>query len=257
MGFLVKLEDIKISKAQDIINIFDNHMINSVGVLNEGGYSKLMQTISGLIPSIRTFAVITWENPLSKKVSDEQNKGANKKLKDLLKSGNYSFRHIKGRYKDFENPFFINNISLDYAKRIGFEYGGKYKQDSILFGEKYEKDNKVGMNIKMIYFDSRKPLERNIWEYLDRETDAFYSEYKGRKFQIPFFDGKTKNKKFLNGKMVEDYNIFYAKDFDNKLIVKANREIEKMLDENENMSGKSKWINRGNLFIELKEQKQP
>jgi len=216
--------------------------------INEGGYSRLMRTMSGLVPSIKTFAIITWENPMGIKANDKFNKEANKRLKDTLKRGNYSFRHIKGKYNDFENPFMILNITLKESKQLGFEHK-EYKQDSIIFGKRVKKDgSKVGVNIKMIYSDdNRKPDVRRIWKYLDKDTDNFYSEYKGRKFEIPLFDDEAKHFTFKNGnKEVIEHNVYRKEQFSsNSNIDKLNELRDIILDENR--SGRFLYEHRGIL----------
>lgn len=42
--------------------------------LNEAGYSRLMRVMTGLVPSVRTFVILTWQNPMDKGMSQSFNK---------------------------------------------------------------------------------------------------------------------------------------------------------------------------------------
>ena len=220
--------------------------------LNESGYSRLMRIMSGLVPSVKTFAIITWENPMGKKANSVFNKEANEALKNMLKSGNFSYKQIKGKYGDYENPYVIFNVNLNTAKNIGFEHD-KYKQESIIYGERYNSGRKEGVLFRMIYFDNRPSQERRVWKSLDRDEEDFYSEYKGRKFQIPFFDDNFDSKMFLSGKVVDEFNVYKEEDFDDeKALEKLNEMVDALLDEQK--SGYSLYIHRGELHKKLLEE---
>lgn len=241
-------------------------------ILNEAGYSRLMRVLSGLVPSVKTFAIITWENPMNKPTNRTFNKKANERFKNILKDGHFSYRHIKGKYDNFENPFLILNISLKQAKHLGFEYGD-FKQESIIYGKRFENksNGEVGVIFKMIYSDNRPPQIRRVWKSTD--SDNNYSEYKGRKFQIPFFDDEAKNYTFVDGKkkiieknynselvdsngnvhIMENHKIYYAKYMSPKALQDINRMRDVLLDEYR--SGRSLYENRGLMSLELEKRK--
>ena len=219
-------------------------------IINESGYPRMMQIMAGLVPTVKSFAIVTWENPMGKKADDKFNKEANKRLKDTLKRGNFSYNHIKGRYNDFENPFVVFNVSTEDAKNLGFGYEG-FKQYIIIFGKRYKSNDEVGINIQMLFHDNRKPLARKIWQGLDVDTDDFYSEFKGRKFQIPFFDDKAKGMNFKNGKVkvIENHNVYDRKHFTDASIEKIDGMVDVLLEEDR--SGMFLYTHRGLLQIEL------
>ena len=64
-------------------------------------------------------------------------KEANEKLEDILVSGRYGYRKVKGSYGVLENSYIVNNISLDSAISLG----EKFNQDSIVYGEVVGGDN--------------------------------------------------------------------------------------------------------------------
>lgn len=171
-------------------------------VLLEKGYSRIAQIISGIIPSVKTIGIVTWENPMNTPLSATENNKRNKKLADTLKRGAYSYRHIKGKYGVYENPFMVHNISkLDII-----ELGNLGKQESVIYGH-FESTG--GMTFDLIDCNSGSIIStRKIWKGLDRGEVDYYSEFKGRKFIIPFFDEDSINKHFERGKIVSDYNVY-------------------------------------------------
>lgn len=216
--------------------------------LNEGGYSRMMQVLTGMVPSVKTFAIITWENPMGHTRDINFNKQANEALKQYLKDSYYSYRHIKGVYESIENPYLIMNIKLSQAKRIGFGYE-EYKQESIIFGKRFVEGDKSGVIFKMIYHDNKKPDIRRVWSVPSKDAKAMYSEYKGRKFKIPFFDDEAKNLRFVNGRseIIEDHNIVYDNKVTNRTLKRLNELRDNSL--NEELDG---YIHRGKINLELR-----
>jgi len=155
----------------------------------EAGFARVLNTLRGLVPSIKTITILTGENPNGKMASAEFNKNANEKLIGNLISGNFSYRKIKGKYENVENSFIVNNISKNDAMSIG----KNFNQESIIFGERVEEGNYVGMKFKMIRTSPNGKGqigevmgEKDVFVNLDNPDD-FYTDVKGRKFVIPFY----------------------------------------------------------------------
>ena len=159
--------------------------------MNESKYSSVANTLRGGIrKSIKTISILTGENPYGDKASKQYNKEANEKLEDILVSGRYGYRKVKGSYGSLENSYIVNNISLDSAISLG----KKFNQDSIVYGEVVGGDNdEIYMTFKMVGTDPNKPDEyqneigkTNVFVSRDNAKD-FYSEVGGRKFVLPFY----------------------------------------------------------------------
>lgn len=232
---------------------------NEEQLMLESGFSRILQIMSGLVPSVKTFAIVTWENPQSIKFSDEYNKEQNKKLKGLLEDGSYGYVHIKGRYGSYENPFFIMNITKNAAIELGKMGDAKKSdktkwQESIIFGTVNAPED---ITFELVYMDGRPSLVRHVWKQLDKGTPNYYSEFKGRKFVIPFFDATHGDTEFKKGKIVRkesiEYgnNIFYEKDFDTTTVEKANKDAEFYDIINEDSNGKHLWLGRGHIHATL------
>jgi hypothetical protein len=214
--------------------------------LLESGFARLAQIMSGLVPTVKTFAFVTWENPMKQSLSQKENEDRNNNLKRQLRSGAYGFVQIHGKYDSLENPYVIFNIT----EKDAIELGKLGNQESVIFGEvKAEFD----IVFKLIYCFSNQVHIRKVWR--SSKDDNYYSEYKGRKFQIPFFDDHYKDAKFDRGRIVQDsYNIFYRKDFTDNII----NEVETMVADryDANLVGKHHWLMRGSAFEKLKDHKR-
>lgn len=236
-------------------------------LLTEAGFSKLSQIMAGLVPSVRTFAIITWENPMGNKLPRSENEIKNRKLEEHLRRGVYGFRHIKGKYGNVENPFFIMNIS----RKDAVEIGRQGKQESIVFGNVH---SPYDITFKLIYCFEDKTYERHVWKSLDKDVGDFYSEYKGKKFVIPFFDDAYTSAEYkhtpqgvsatgitkpelekLPPHESYNYNIFYAKDFDDVIVNEINVKVDSDI-LNENLTGKHHWLTRGFTFEKLKSNRR-
>jgi hypothetical protein len=203
--------------------------------LNEDGYSRLMQIMKGLVPSIRTLGIVTWENPNAIEVLAQENNALNERLKKRLKNGHYSYRQIKGKYDSLENPFFINNIS----RREVLDLGREGSQESIIFGS-MEKDNTL---FELVACASGEDIGTcKIWKHIENGQDNYYSEFKGRKFLLPFFDAEN---------VVDENNIFETSEFkDTPKLIQEIR-VDELIDDKR--TGTSKYNKRGYIYKKLRE----
>jgi len=176
------------------------------GIFSQSPYNK-----------VKTFAIISPENPLGWKNSDEEefiekyqeyikakekyNAEALKNLKEKLKynpqkfvdvieeTGNKALRisgltyaKIKGKYGDRENSFIIFNLTLSDAKIIAHDFG----QESFFFGRITESGDKYQIG----YWETSNACKTyNLVEITetisieDKDAEDFFSKY-GAKFRI-------------------------------------------------------------------------
>jgi hypothetical protein len=166
------------------------------GHLDEGGYTKLVRSLAGMESNIDSIGIITAENPMAQKLSKKANRERNQQLAADLRELGYGFYQVKGKYGNVEHPFVIPNISKDDIVHLG----SKYRQDAIIYVEKTPEgseaeligtaDNKYDVRSRVIL-----PLASNV--------EDFFSQYKGRKFVIPFFDDVFKGKTLVKGRVVD------------------------------------------------------
>lgn len=102
-----------------------------------------LKAIGGESSNIKTFAILTAQNPNSQQESSSFNKKVNKSLIRTIKESGYIAYPIKGHFSgNDEQSYIIINIPFNVAKR----YAGLYNQTSFCFGingivEYWEKEN--------------------------------------------------------------------------------------------------------------------
>jgi len=213
--------------------------------LNESGYPRIKNIMRGVVPSVQTFGFITAENPYGKKTDTRFNKKANDRLRYDLKKHGLGYQMVKGKYGTEENTFFIPNIS----KNELLELGRKYEQESVIFGEK--EGDYDGMKFQMIFTDDRYgqvDSERYVSLNMSDDTEDYYSEVKGRKFYIPFFDDEHEFTAFKPESGLVD-----KKSVHESVIGDIDLHIKKSLDENRVLG--SRALNRHHVRRTIKENR--
>ena len=217
--------------------------INEVKNLNESGWARMIRTLRGFTPSIKTMGIITAENPHGETADPAFNKEMNEKLEKRLRELNLGFIKIKGKYGNPENPFFVPNITKNELLSLGAEF----EQKDVIFGEKINEPNKDGIRFSMIYSDHRAGeviAQRDVFVRKDGGND-YYSEIKGRKFQIPFFDDDMEDAEFESGS-----GILRKSNVSEEIQKKLNETVDEILKPNK--TEKSKWVDRGYIKNILK-----
>jgi hypothetical protein len=203
--------------GEDDLSAIDN-------IIVEHGYTRLMQIMMGEVPKINSFAILTAENSFGISLDKIKNQKRNNDLKERLDSSGFGYRQIKGKYNNWEDPFFVINIQLKPLLNLG----RMFKQDSVIYGE-IKKDKEIKFTEFNLYYidytakEREKPEEYILYDDLYKDnvkivkivkryivinpgnvSADFYSEYKGRKFYIPFFDDEMKDIKFKNNSGIID-----------------------------------------------------
>lgn len=216
---------------------------------NNGSYStihetsrrqKAMSAIKGTSNRIKTCAILTSENPMTTLPKD-YNDRLRQKLEVYLKTGNFAWFPVKGKYGDKENSYIIYNISLDDALHVG----EKFEQESIIWVDnrgdepvyQYWEQNGNGEFVKK--------HERNTYIDMTDQDDLWTQISRKFKFQIPFFDG-------TDAEVLKEHNTIIEKCLQSKI----NRGIvdEKYIAEavkanlTKTKCGRRLWEMRGNLY---------
>lgn len=148
---------------------------------NSNRYRRLKRALFGDdTGKIRTFAILTSENPMAEVSTPADNKKALDDLKKTLRILGLTYTPIKGSYITKENSFVIFNCSLSDAKALA----GKYKQESFFWGK-----TNADSNSEIGYYKTKNngityPLVEvsDVITYEDDATD-FFSKF-GIKFKI-------------------------------------------------------------------------
>ena len=200
-------------------------------------FSKVMRTLRGLEENIHTVALISAENPCGKDVTKQDNNKRTEAMAEFLRKSNFSYRRIAGKYGNHENSFIINNIT----RKDTIVIGQMFQQHSVIYGVKT--DN--GMTFELIVTNLCEDGEaigdvlgvRKVYTHVSKDVDDDYSEVKGRRFIIPFYDsGRYEASDWSNGK-IEDI----------KMMEQDERRLNSYLKSslNEGKTQKYRWEMRG------------
>ena len=183
------------------------------------GYRRLLQTLRGDVPKIETVGIITAANPsMSERssVAAETNIWRNAEL--LHDLATYATRQIKGRFGELEHPYLVSNLPRGRLVALGV----KYAQDTVIFacckggstlGMGFElvctsvAKGTVGNAVatrKMLLQPGQQVKEHAQQDGTDRSPE-FSIRYRGRRFEVPFFDQDPAGDEEFRGGRVLSY----------------------------------------------------
>lgn len=158
---------------------FNSHLLRR----QAAGYPRLMQIMKGLVPKITTFGIMSVDNPQNTPLSEPENKKRRESFKRVLGHAQYGYVQHSGNYNGFEKSFFVMNVRL--SDMTNWCDADHYDQESYIFGEVNSAKREVTFTL---YYGTTPGAQRKVVLGLGEDVDNYYSEYKGRKFIIPFFD---------------------------------------------------------------------
>lgn len=135
----------------------------------------------GISKHIRTFALLTAENPFAQRLSRSVNKERNGELEKSLREMNFVFRKVNGFYGtddgggNKEHSFSVYNISLSAAKHLA----AKFNQQSFVFGEVSKKtfgDGYRGNRTTYSFYAYRQSEYDKAFEWFKMENDGIEDE---------------------------------------------------------------------------------
>lgn len=189
------------------------------------------------VPTIKSIAILTAENPYEQHISEEENIKRNKKLYDDLVKENYKPVQITKICENGEMPYFVINMSYNDAVK----YGQRYEQESVVWGEKVkDEDNGLSMKFNLVKVIPQVEIIKTKQISEDCVDNA--------DFYIPFFDDVDK----LSLERIVTYDSSIIPK--NKHIystIKLIKEIEKEM-EMPNKIEKFYWLRRWELNESLK-----
>lgn len=144
--------------------------------------NNALNILSGKEDNVKTFLIITAENPMGEKGTNNINRVSNDNIVKYLKAGNYAWQPIRGKYGSTENSKIVFNISVDEAIRLGL----LFQQESFIFGEKNEgktlfhlyviNENRNGYDLVETQDTYDKIIGNDFYTAIDRKN----------KFSVPF-----------------------------------------------------------------------
>lgn len=159
--------------------------------IDESGFARVKQMMHGLVENINTIGILSAENPGPRRLSSEENNKRTEMLKKRLRTMGLGFVQPDfGMYGDKENSLIVQNI---YKKDL-IKLSNAFGQESCIFGSK-QKDSE-GVYVKWEYIENGVTQgEQTVYTNLAgsdvQSSEDFYTQVKGRKFKIPFFDDEN------------------------------------------------------------------
>ncbi len=202
---------------------------------------KAQQALDGRLKNVKTFCIMSAENPMGDELPPEDNAKRRSELEIYLSNANYPWFRIKGKYGNEEKSHMIYNITRSDAERLG----KMFNQESIIFSE-LDNDGEI----HYLYLEKGKDGDYQEThrrdEYIDMsDADDFFSKISRKsKFQIPFFDGSDDEA----AEMIAEHFKRINEKVDSKFIDESRLKnyLSNMV--NEKKTAKCRWEARGNLF---------
>lgn len=180
-------KQIKITQSE-LKHLIKESVTQALNEISKSDKNKLVQNGYNIIDNsddnIRTFCIITGENPMGIDANNRENRNNQKLLTDYLKQGNFAWLPIRGKYNSTENPKMIFNIRVADAKLLGLET----MQESFIFGRK--ESGKVYFDL---YYINAEQKDYDLVETKDyvlndiqNSTNMYSIINNKRKFNFPF-----------------------------------------------------------------------
>lgn len=156
--------------------------------LNESGFARLRQMLVGEVESVDDIGIITSANPNAQPLSAEENNRRMEDLEEELRGMGYGPIRVSGSYGSAEPSFVVPHITREETLNLGRQY----EQESVIHGHKIKDkhDNDV-MRFEMIMCSDGSVASTRIVSLSGEDIqkrDDFFTQSKGRRFVIPFYD---------------------------------------------------------------------
>ena len=92
-------------------------------LIKESGFNRIIDILSGGVPSIDSVAFLTAGNPMGEPLPLKVNKGLNLELAQWLRDRGLGFIRIRGSFGGPEKSFIVNNITKDETIAAACTFG--------------------------------------------------------------------------------------------------------------------------------------
>ena len=233
-------ESLKLLDRMDRISENNTKFVNEISKNEKKRIrKKAINAIDNKEDNIRTFLIITGENPMAEPGTNNINRTQNNSLVDYLKQGHYAWQPVQGKYGSTENSKIIFNVPLDESKMLALKFG----QQSFIYGRKEN-----GKTLFDLYYINEQEDDYDLVETQDTYDKVLGDDYytkidKKHKFSVPF--------EYFN-ESCENFNKIINEQ--KKKSDKYNKNFDRFLNESikENKIGYNRYLNRcliyGSLF---------
>lgn len=226
--------------------------------LQESGFNRIMNILTGNVPSIDSVAFLTAANPNAEPLPSKENKELNRQLGKWLRSRGLGFIRIRGKFGAPEKSFIVNNITKDETIAAGKEFD----QEAVIYGKKTFDEEGLPTGFRFYYIEGDQTVQvRDIvlsGEEIQSQEDYYSQERQsaGRKFVVPFFDEEYE----IENVDERQHNFVFIPQLTSTqkaehqhLINEINERTRKSLEESR--TPRSRWHHRNILKLRLKELK--
>ena len=228
-------ESLKLLDRMDRISENNTKFVNEISKNGKNRIrKKAINAIDNKDDNIRTFLIITGENPMAEPGTNNINRTQN----NSLKQGHYAWQPVQGKYGSIENSKIVFNVPLDEAKMLGLKFG----QQSFIYGRKED-----GKTLFDLYYINEQQDDYDLVETQDTYDKVLGDDYytkidKNHKFSVPF--------EYFN-ESCENFNKIINEQ--KKKSDKYNKNFNRFLNESlkENKIGYNRYLNRSLIYGSL------
>ena len=232
-------ESLKLLDRMDRISENNTKFVNEISKNGKNRIrKKAINAIDNKDDNIRTFLIITGENPMAEPGTNNINRTQNNSLVDYLKQGHYAWQPVQGKYGSTENSKIIFNVPLDESKMLALKFG----QQSFIYGRKEN-----GKTLFDLYYINDGQDDYELVETQDTYENVLGDDYytkidKNHKFSVPF--------EYFN-ESCENFNKIINEQ--KKKSDKYNKNFNRFLNESlkENKIGYNRYLNRSLIYGSL------
>lgn len=232
-------ESLKLLDRMDRISENNTKFVNEISKNEKKRIrKKAINAIDNKDDNIRTFLIITGENPMAEPGTNNINRTQNNSLVDYLKQGHYAWQPVQGKYGSTENSKIIFNVPLDESKMLALKFG----QQSFIYGRKEN-----GKTLFDLYYINEQEDDYDLVETQDTYDKVLGDDYytkidKNHKFSVPF--------EYFN-ESCENFNKIINEQ--KKKSDKYNKNFDRFLNESikENKIGYNRYLNRSLIYGSL------
>lgn len=188
---------------KDSVKLPNGKILIKKNRIEENSSTRVKSALFNRGNKIRTFAILTAENPLGERQSPEKNNEDMKRLKKELKTLHLNYIKVLGMYGNKEHSVMIVNLSYDDAENLA----GMLLQDSFIFGD----DNGIRYyKIDRLLYKKTGEIKYDLFETSNRvdtlqDADDYFTQHGDLKFSV-YYD-------MFNEKLEEptdEYNFEYS-----------------------------------------------
>lgn len=232
-------ESLKLLDRMDRISENNTKFVNEISKNGKNRIrKKAINAIDNKDDNIRTFLIITGENPMAEPGTNNINRTQNNSLVDYLKQGHYAWQPVQGKYGSTENSKIVFNVPLDESKMLALKFG----QQSFIYGRKEN-----GKTLFDLYYINDGQDDYELVETQDTYEKVLGDDYytkidKNHKFSVPF--------EYFN-ESCENFNKIINEQ--KKKSDKYNKNFNRFLNESlkENKIGYNRYLNRSLIYGSL------